>query len=179
MLNKYGVTYAQQSINIQCKTRQTLLERYNYGSIGANPTFRKKQRETMLLKYGVEQPMHNRIMFNKQQKSKYTRKEYKWQSGEKSILQGYEPIVLKELEDEGYTFTAVITDSNIIPTIPYYFEETWHIYIYIYYPDFYIPSENRIIEVKSKYTLEADWDKNQAKFKATTDAGFNFSLEVR
>jgi type III secretory pathway component EscU len=48
-----------------------------------------------------------------------------------------------------------------------------------YYPDFYIPKENLIIEVKSQWTLELHKDKNQAKFQAVKEAGFNFRLEIR
>ena len=48
-----------------------------------------------------------------------------------------------------------------------------------YYPDFYIPEENLIIEVKSQWTLDLHKDKNQAKFQAVKEAGFNFRLEVR
>jgi len=33
--------------------------------------------------------------------------------------------------------------------------------------------------VKSDYTLEKEWDKNQAKFEATRNLGFDFKLEVR
>jgi hypothetical protein len=51
--------------------------------------------------------------------------------------------------------------------------------VHRYYPDFYIPKENLIIEVKSQYTLDVQWDKNQAKFNAVKDNGFNFKLIIK
>jgi len=82
---------------------------------------------------------------------------------------------LKELENNGYKFNDVLTNTKDMPEIRYMFEGKEH----RYYPDFYIPSENKIIEVKSEYTLQADWEQNQAKFKATRNLGFDFNLEVR
>jgi len=48
-----------------------------------------------------------------------------------------------------------------------------------YYPDFYIPNENKIIEVKSEYTLNRELERNHIKFEATKLMGFNFVLEIR
>jgi len=119
--------------------------------------------------------MQNAEIFEKAQQNSFRRKEYIWTSGEISLLQGYEPIVLKELENDGYKFNDILTSPKDMPEITYFFEGKEH----RYYPDFYIPSENKIIEVKSDYTLQADWDKNQAKFEATRNLGFDFILEVR
>lgn len=48
-----------------------------------------------------------------------------------------------------------------------------------YFPDIYIPKENIIIEVKSDYNSNIEVDKNQAKWKATRDLGYDFRVEVR
>lgn len=53
-----------------------------------------------------------------------------------------------------------------------------------YYPDIYIPKLQRIVEVKSNYTLglsggrrsKIEWKKNQAKAKAVLAAGFSYSM---
>jgi hypothetical protein len=60
-------------------------------------------------------------------------------------VQGYEPIVLKELEESGYCFNDVKTQQDDMSVIWYYFKGVKR----RYFPDFYIPSENLIIEVKS------------------------------
>ena len=62
-----------------------------------------------------------------------------------------------------------------MPTILYQLDNTER----RYYPDIFIPKDNIIIEVKSEYTLNKEWDKNQAKFEATKSLGFDFRLEVR
>ena len=48
-----------------------------------------------------------------------------------------------------------------------------------YYPDFYIPKENLIIEVKSSYTMLYDFYKNNLKAVATKELGYNYKLEVK
>ena len=82
---------------------------------------------------------------------------------------------MQELEDQGYNFNDILTSNKDMPEIWYMFEGKKH----RYYPDFYIPEENLIIEVKSQWTLDLHKDKNQAKFQAVKEAGFNFRLEVR
>jgi len=47
-----------------------------------------------------------------------------------------------------------------------------------YYPDIYIISENKIIEVKSKYTYESDLDNNIAKMNATVLNGMSFEFMI-
>ena len=47
-----------------------------------------------------------------------------------------------------------------------------------YYPDFYIKSENKIIEVKSKWTFEKWKEKNLAKERACIEQNFLFKMIV-
>ena len=197
-MQRLGVEYPMQSDEIKSKAQYTCIERYGVYNPMKLDSVLNKMRETFLCKYGVEHPMHyeffkekhrntmfrnygvyhnmhNPDSLDKQQKSTYKRKEYKWQTGEISILQGYEPIVLKELETQGYKYTEILTSPSDMPEIWYNLNGNIH----RYYPDFYIPEENLIIEVKSSWTLELHKDKNQAKFQAVKEAGFNFRLEIR
>ena len=50
----------------------------------------------------------------------------------------------------------------------------------MYYPDFYIPSENLIVEVKSTWTFAHPdkYDKNIAKRDACLAAGYNFEFYI-
>lgn len=43
-----------------------------------------------------------------------------------------------------------------------------------YYPDYYLPDYNLIVEIKSKYTYECEKDQNEAKKEATLKCGYNF-----
>jgi hypothetical protein len=64
------------------------------------------------------------------------------------------------------------------PVIPYVLLGKYH----TYYPDFYIPSTNTVVEVKCEYTLGLThlqiYRKVAAKAKATKEAGFKLSTMV-
>lgn len=47
-----------------------------------------------------------------------------------------------------------------------------------YYPDFYIPKENLLIEVKSTYTYEASIDVNLLKEKSSLNCGYKFKFLI-
>jgi hypothetical protein len=175
MMEKYGYSNPSHSAEILKKKEKIYLERYGVTNPNKCSKIKEKTVNTKLEKYGVRHHFHNSTIFKKLMDSMYQQKEYKWETGEISILQGHEPIVLSELEENGYTFDIVKTDPKDMPEIFYEFEGKKK----RYYPDFYIPSENLIIEVKSEYTLNKDFEMNQAKFKAVEDLGFNFKLEVR
>lgn len=166
-LEKYGVEHVLQSAEVRAKGKQTILKKYGVEHHLQDPKIYAKTKKTNLEKYGHEFP----VMLS----DTFRIKEFKWKTGEISLVQGYEPIVLKELEDKGYTYEEVITGPNRVPTIPYVFEGEEH----LYFPDIFIPKENLIIEVKSDYTLNIKYEKNQAKFSAVKSHGFDFKLEVR
>ena len=166
---KYGCDYTGQSETVRNKAKQTCLEKYGFEYAMQNPQTIQKRKNTNMEKYGVED------ICNISNDIKFKRKEYIWKTGEISLVQGYEPIVLKELEEDGYKFKDILTDAKDMPKIMYQLDEKEH----RYYPDIFIPKDNIIIEVKSDYTLKVDWEINQLKFEATKSHGFDFRLEVR
>lgn len=175
-LLKYGVENVFQSSEIKDKIKSTMSKKYGVEHPMQSEEIKQKIVDNCIDKYGVTNVMFDsEIMKRSQIKNRFKRKEYKWGTGEISLVQGYEPIVLKELEDKGYNYVDVFTSPSDMPIIMYQFEEVEH----RYYPDIFIPKDNVIIEVKSEYTLKKEWDKNQAKFAATIGIGFNFILEVR
>ena len=107
-------------------------------------------------KYGVNWPLQNREILEKGQKSAKTLKQF----NEKIWYQGtYELDFLTKYCD-------TYPDIQRGPSINYENK--------IYHPDFYIPSLNLIIEIKSSWTL----DKNEMKLKsdATINAGYKFIM---
>ena len=165
-------------------------EKYGVHNPSMVKEFQEKKKITSLKNYGVEYPIRTKLIKDKIKKTNLERygiefpimlqdgfkiKEFKWKTGEVSLVQGYEPIVLKELEDKGYTYEEVVTGPNSVPTIPYIFEGEEH----LYFPDIFIPKENLVIEVKSDYTLQKEWEKNKAKFSTVKSHGFDFQLQVR
>lgn len=94
-------------------------------------------------------------------------------------LQGYEPQALALMLSYGANPKNIISKvSEGKPVIKYEFEGGLKTYI----PDFYHVSKNRVIEVKSIWTLGlvgksgGPFKKNKAKAKATIKAGYNFTL---
>ena len=101
------------------------------------------------------------------------RKEYILPSGNKVYVQGYEPYAITELL-KLYSETDFTVLRNEIPTITYKFENKEH----TYFPDIYIPKENRIIEIKSTWTYTKYIDKNMAKLNACKEQGYDFEFWV-
>ena len=173
--SKYGVDEITSSEHFKRKFKTTMLEKYGVTSALQNKDILKKCQETNMDRYGVHNPTLNSSILEKAQHNSFLRKEFTWKTGETSLVQGNEPIVLKELEDDGYSFNEVKTSPKDMPDIWYEFEGETKKYI----PDFFIPKENLLIEVKSDFTLNLEPAKNNAKFQAAKDAGYNFRLEVR
>ena len=127
----------------------------------------------MLKKYGVENPMQVESLFNK---SINHRKYIKWHelitpSGKKIKLQGYEPQAYEKLLEK-YTEDEIII--RIKPTILYFFNNKKH----YYFPDFFIPKDNLIVEVKSNWTYRKQLGKNLIKRRACIDQGFSFQFMI-
>lgn len=59
-------------------------------------------------------------------------------------------------------------------TIPYTLDGKNH----VYRPDIFIPSRNKIIEVKSEYTYKLDYDKNWAKLHSCKALGYDVEIRV-
>lgn len=174
-LKNYGVENPSQSETIKEKKRLTTLKNFGVEYPFQSEELREKSKQTWLNNYGVHNPILNPEIFEKAQNTTYKKKDYAWKSGDVSNVQGYENIVLNELENSGYSFEDIKTHQKDIPTIWYFFNGKKK----RYYPDIFIPSENLIIEVKSTYTYEVDLEKNLAKEQAVLKAGFNFRFEIR
>jgi len=170
---KYGVSYPLQVKEIQEKVSKTHKEKYSDNHWMHNPEVLELRQKTYQEKFGADHPMQTIDVFERNLNSAYRRKEYIWKTGEISYLQGYEPFVLKELEEKGYLFEDVKTLHKDMPEIWYFYEGKRR----RYYPDFYIPKENMIIEVKSNFTIKDST--NELKFAAVKELGFEFRLEIR
>lgn len=94
-------------------------------------------------------------------------------SGEIRKVQGYEPFALDKLIKTN-SETDILTNRKDVPRISYTIGDKIH----YYFPDIYIPSENRIIEVKSTWTYKCKEDNIQEKKKATEKAGYNYEIWV-
>ena len=111
--------------------------------------------------------------FDKQEKSSKLFKQFKFPSGEIRNIQGYEHLALDELvklfEEED-----IITKRSKMPKIIYKLKDKEH----RYYPDIWIKSINKIIEVKSYYTYKKELIKNINKALATRKLNFDFEFWI-
>ena len=147
-MEKYGTKNALESEAGRAKMRQTTKERYGYEYAMQSPEIKQQMRENSMEKYGVPYPRQHPDIARKAKISSLSSKEYVFPSGKKILIQGYENMALDELI-KSYTEEDIITGDDI-PIIPYTDE---HGKDRIYYPDIYLKSINKIIEVKSSYSI--------------------------
>lgn len=177
-LDRYGHKCALQNKEVQMKRKETCQEKYGTPHPLLNTEVRKKADETNIKRFGFANVMQNREMFKKQQEIAFTFKDYTLPSGRVIKYQGYEHFCYEEL-----LFKEHICEEDIVtlynnlenyPFILYEYEGTER----VYYPDIYIESQNKIIEVKSTYTYEKDLEVNQAKARACKEMGYNFEFRI-
>lgn len=195
-IERFGVENALQNSSILQKRKETNLERYGTEEILKLPEIQAKIRNTMEETYGAPNPlqcdiikskkdktceelygdkdiMKNAEIFEKVIKNSFRRKEYTLPSGKSITYQGYENIalddLLKTLKEDDFT-----NDVKLMPKIVYEFRDKKH----RYYPDIYIPSQKRIIEVKSPYTYQKQLEQNQCKRLQAINDGYVFEFWI-
>ena len=155
------------------KRKQTNLARYGTENVRSSDIIKKRIKNKIEEKYGTYNVMHNSNIAEKAFLASRKWKEYILPSGKIIKVQGYENKCLDEIL-KFYNETDILHSRTEMPYIAYIFNGSIH----RYYPDFYIPKDNLIIEVKSEYTLMNDKKKNRAKFEATISQGYKFKLMI-
>lgn len=170
-MKKYGVENgAMVKENIE-KTKQIWLEKYG-GHPKRTKEVQDKWKETCLEKYGGH-PNQNKDVQIKSEATSYHYKDYTMPSGSIVKYQGYENLALDELV-KLYDESNIIIGRTYIPTIDYYIDDVKH----VYFPDFFIKSENKIIEVKSEWTVKLKRGNVEEKALATVKAGYKYEIWV-
>ena len=164
-LEKMGVDNPSKSEEIKQKIKDVYFEKY-----GDHPKRTKevqeKWMETCFEKYGGH-PNQNPDIQEKIEKSSYRFKDYIFPSGKVVKVQGYENKAIDELL-KIYKEEDLIIGRKLVPHIDYSINEKKH----VYYPDIYIPKENKIIEVKSDWTCQLKRSYVGEKADATAKAGY-------
>jgi hypothetical protein len=172
-IEKYGIPH---SIH---KTRETLLKRYGVDNPSKLEWVKQKisvsnkkcslealqkRKNSVHNKYGVENIMQNKSIFEKSQKTRFLRKKFK---DTDVFYQGsYELDFLEKFYDK--------IDIENGPSIPYLFEGNLH----VYHSDFYIPSLNLVVEIKNSYLFKRDYNKINEKEKAVISNSFNYCIII-
>jgi hypothetical protein len=197
-LKKYGVEVTSKAESVKQKARETNLAIYgteshtsapsvvakkiatNLVKYGVEHSFqaesvKEKSKETLLARYGVEYNMQSLEIQSKSQKAGYTYRDYTTPSGIIRKVQGYEPFALDILfKTEHRDEADIVTDRMDIPRIIYKYDESEH----YYFPDIFIKSEKKIIEVKSTWTYSLHLEMNKLKWTATQAAGYTMEFWV-
>ncbi len=176
-LLEYGCEYYFQTDEFKEKLEKIFITKYGekrpfaYGS--------ERYKKMMVEKYGVENCMQIGEIADKVSASflenKHRRKQFIFPSGNKIMLQGYENKTAQKLLEIGYKEEDIFYKKRDMPKIYYELNGKQH----RYYPDFYIPKDNLIVETKSWYTLQEGIEINNLKFEATENAGYLFMLDVQ
>lgn len=171
--NRYNafcsVKCAADSDITRTKTKSTQYKKYGGWHHSTKET-QDKKRATCFVKYGVSNVLQSKEIQKQVFKSQYRLKPTTLPSGRVIDLMGYEPQVLEYLlTKELYSETDF--DFDDIPTFKYGIHQ-------LYFPDFYIPFENLIIEVKSNWTHKMDEAKNIKKKEAVEAAGYKYRLII-
>lgn len=191
---KYGVSCAMKSEEVKNHLLQTFLNKYGCWA-SAHPDVIRKTEETTYKKYGVKHAsMHPDVIEKSRQtqfsnygcwftqtdehkKTMYKKKSYTFPSGKTITIQGYEHLCINLLLSRGILEDDIKTGKEItdeIGIINYQFTgKTCR-----YFPDIFVKSQNKIIEVKSTYTLIAELEKNTLKKRAVLQKGLNFEFMV-
>jgi hypothetical protein len=162
---KYGCDNPMGNKKIREKRKKTMIKLYGSEHALKNIKCRNKFKNTCNANYGVDYPMQNSSLFEKQQKSGFRLKKYK--NTQIFYQASYELDFLKN-------FYNKYPDIERAFSIKYIINEKTK----IYYPDFYIPSLNLIIECKNSYLAKRDSKNIEAKKKAVIDSGFNYIMII-
>lgn len=158
--------------------KQTCLASYGVEFPMQNKEIYQRYQESCLKNLGVVHPMQNPEVFQKWQESCFSVKKYVLPSGTLINFQGYENFCFDDLLFvQGYAeneFLNSYIDGEKMPVIWYNILENRH----RYFPDIFIPKENRIIEIKSRYTFQYNKEINLLKLQACLDTGYNAEIRI-
>jgi hypothetical protein len=167
-----GVEYPMQCPEVKQKSKATTRRKHGVDSPFQVPEFKEKATATLKENYGVEHPLQSKELFHKQQKTTYSHKNFTFPSGRTVAVQGYEHFCIQQLLDEGVEEDDIRTGDATVPSIVYRHNDKNR----YYHPDIFIVSQNRLIEVKSTWTITLETDRNRAKWLAACK---EFEFEVR
>ena len=172
---RYGVEWGSKSELQKEKSKQTKLEKYGdpaYNNSKASAAknrnksveeqnrINRLRRETTFTRFGVEHAFLLPGVKERSAASNSKGKEFTLPSGKIVRLRGYEPIAINELLNRYVESDLIFHDTYCTKyNLPVFQYVNVNQHTQNYYPDIYIPKENKIIEVKSQWW----WDGNGAE----------------
>jgi hypothetical protein len=175
-IDKYGGV-GMASEELFSKMKNTNIEKYGVEYYSSTNDWYDKCVKTALEKYGEEWVSKVNMINSKQQSGGYSYHDFEFPSGKVVRVQGYEPKVLAKLVIDYNEDDIVVGVQNIIDCIGF-FHYVYEGKTHRYYPDIYIKSENRVIEVKSIYTFNKEKEKNLLKRDSILNKGIKFNFII-
>jgi hypothetical protein len=202
-LQKYGTEFYFQTEKCKENNLKIINEKYKCDNVSQNPEIKEKKKQTCIKNWGVDNPSKSSVLIAKITKnreeaifkkhgvynyaqtdefmdkflnSSYNNKPYKFPSGKIVKVMGYENKAIDELLKSGIDEDDIVTDHKIMPCIKYITPKDNR--LRRYFPDIYIKSQNKIIEVKSVHIFKLDYYLNLQKRQACIDAGLNFEFWI-
>lgn len=174
-LERFGVEHSFSSPSVIEKRRQTWLKNYGESHPHKCQEVRDKYCATVQQNWGTSHPMQNAEILDKNVKNAKKSKKFVFPSGKEIMVQGYEPQALEILLQEGIQESQILNLRVDMPNI-------WYLNTNgkkcRYYPDFYIPDMNLIVEVKSVYTSKIRPEIISLKNQAVIDAGYQLRFMI-
>jgi hypothetical protein len=182
---RYGCEYAINAKEVQQKRIDTWRIKYKKGTPEYD-MWRNNVRNTCIERYGVDSNLKIpavRIAINEKLSQKFYDREFgkyydfTYPSGKMIRTQGYENIALYELI-ESYDENNIIASKRDIREYVGEIKYNDNGIERTYFPDIYIPSAHKIIEVKSEYTYELHLEQNIAKKEKCIKLGYSFEFWI-
>ncbi len=158
-LKRYNVKHVFcKNSPVRKKWEQKLYNKYQITNIFQRDDIKIKIKSSNYKKYGVDNPMQNEKIFNKALKTRRLINKYK--NTNLSYQGTYELDFLEKYYNK--------LDIENGPSIKYKFNGKNK----VYHSDFYIPSKNLIVEIKSSYILTLDIEINEKKKACLKDYNY-------
>lgn len=170
-LKKYGVTNTGALPEVQEKIQQTYMDKYG-GHPKKTNEVQEKWKQTCLEKYGGHHNQNREVQI-KAEKNSYKFKEFKLPSGRIVKYQGYENLAIIELL-KTYEENDIMVGRGEVPMIKYQADEKER----VYFPDIYVKSINKIIEVKSEWTIKLPSARIDERAVAVRASGYNYEVWI-
>ena len=156
-IKNYGVPYTFQAQENIDKREKTYMKKYGSHTPMHSKKVVSKQRKTNMKKYGVPHP--SILPFKR-----YNRKKYVDNNDKSHTVVGYEHFALFWIESHYSEIQYICTNPGKLPRITYYRKDRKHKYV----PDIYFRTKKGryLFEIKSIYTLQANYKIDRLKFKA-------------
>ena len=166
-LELYGVENVINNKKIQNKAKKkrqkTCMEQHGVRNYFQVPEVKEKIKQTFLEKYGVEHLAQDPSIFHNMQKHRF----YAHQHDCELYYRGsYEKDFLDNFAH----------NIEIKKGLSFKYEDDGK--IRVYHSDYYVPSQNLIVEIKNSYLAERDKDNIGLKKKATLRDGYNWIMII-